>query len=143
MRHANGLRKFSRTAAHRRSLLRNLATSFLMKEKFETTVQKAKEIRPVVEKLITLGKEDTLTSRRQAYGYLLNKDVVHKLFTDIGPRCKARNGGYTRVVRTRVRPGDAAEMAIIEMVDKADASAKKVSTKKASAKKSDSSAAAA
>jgi large subunit ribosomal protein L17 len=125
MRHGNGHRNLSRSSPHRRALLRNLATSFLKYERFETTVQKAKEIRPVVERLITLGKEDNLTARRQAYSYLLDKAVVHKLFADIGPRCKARMGGYTRVVRTRVRHGDAAEMAIIELVDKSDATENK------------------
>jgi len=122
--------------------LRNLATSFFKHERFETTVPKAKELRPVVERLVTLGKNDTLAARRQAYSYLLDKAVVHKLFTDIGPRNATRNGGYTRIVRTRVRPGDAAELAIIELVDKAEAKspskeapAKKAATKKAAAPK--------
>ncbi len=144
MRHGKGLRNLSRTSSHRRALLRNMATSFLQVERFETTVPKAKELRPVVERLITLGKSDTLASRRQAYSYLLNKAVVHKLFTEIGPRCSARNGGYTRIVRTRVRPGDAAELAIIELVDQAPKArgaaegkgeAKKAAPKKAPAKK--------
>ncbi|MEN9845679.1 MAG: hypothetical protein RIS36_826 [Pseudomonadota bacterium] len=98
--------------------MRNLATSFFKHESFETTVPKAKELRPVVERLVTLGKNDTLAARRQAYSYLLDKAVVHKLFTDIGPRNASRNGGYTRIVRTRVRPGDAAELAVIELVDR-------------------------
>jgi len=122
--------------------LRNLATSFFKHERFETTVPKAKELRPVVERLVTLGKNDTLAARRQAYSYLMDKAVVHKLFTDIGPRNATRNGGYTRIVRTRVRPGDAAEMAVIELVDKAEAKsaskeapAKKAAPKKAAAKK--------
>ena len=143
MRHGKSLRKFSRTWSHRKALLRNLATSFLKHEKFETTVEKAKELRPLVEKLITLGRNDTLAARRQAYSYLMDKAVVHKLFADIGPRCASRNGGYTRVVRTRVRPGDAAELAIIELVDKGGkassekekAPAKKAAPKKAAAKK--------
>jgi large subunit ribosomal protein L17 len=119
-----------------------MATSFFKYERFETTVPKAKELRPVVEKLVTLAKSDTLAARRQAYSYLLDKAVVHKLFADIGPRSATRNGGYTRIVRTRVRPGDAAEMAIIELVDKAaskgasaEAPAKKAAPKKAAAKK--------
>ena len=122
--------------------MRNLATSFFKHERFETTVPKAKELRPVVERLVTLGKNDTLAARRQAYSYLMDKAVVHKLFTDIGPRNATRNGGYTRIVRTRVRPGDAAEMAVIELVDKAEAKsaskeapAKKAAPKKAAAKK--------
>lgn len=142
MRHGKGLRKLSRDISHRRALLRNMATSFFKYERFETTVPKAKELRPVVEKLVTLAKNDTLAARRQAYSYLLDKVVVHKLFADIGPRNATRNGGYTRIVRTRVRPGDAAEMAIIELVDKAaaksasaEAPAKKAAPKKAAAKK--------
>ena len=142
MRHGKGLRNLSRTHSHRRALLRNMATSFIKHERFETTVPKAKELRPVVERLITLGKNDTLAARRQAYSYLMDKAVVHKLFADVGPRCASRNGGYTRIVRTRVRPGDAAELAIIELVDKAaaktaskDAPAKKAAPKKAAAKK--------
>jgi large subunit ribosomal protein L17 len=137
MRHGKGLRQLSRTASHRRALLRNMATSFIRFEHFETTIQKAKELRPVVERLITLGKNDTLAARRQAYSYLTDKAVVHKLFADVGPRCKARNGGYTRIVRTRTRHGDAAELAIIELVDKAGAESKaapKKAEKKASAK---------
>ena len=119
-----------------------MATSFIKYERFETTVPKAKELRPVVERLITLGKNDTLAARRQAYSYLMDKAVVHKLFADVGPRCASRNGGYTRIVRTRVRPGDAAELAVIELVDKAaakgatkEAPAKKAAPKKAAAKK--------
>ena len=143
MRHGKTLRKLSRTWSHRRALLRNLATSFFRHEKFETTVEKAKELRPIVEKLITLGRNDTLAARRQAYSYILDKAVVHKLFADIAPRCASRNGGYTRIVRTRVRPGDAAELAIIELVDKAGKDAaeksakpvKKAAAKKAPAKK--------
>jgi large subunit ribosomal protein L17 len=96
-----------------------MATSFLKFERFETTVPKAKELRPVVERLITLGKNDTLAARRQAYAYLTDKAVVHKLFAEVGPRCKERSGGYTRIIRTRVRNGDAAEMAVIELVDRA------------------------
>jgi large subunit ribosomal protein L17 len=137
MRHGKGLRKLSRNISHRKALLRNLATSFFKYERFETTVPKAKELRPVVERLVTLGKNDTLAARRQAYSYLMDKAVVHKLFTDIGPRNAARNGGYTRIVRTRVRPGDAAELAIIELVDKAEAksSSKETPAKKAAPKK--------
>lgn len=119
MRHGRSLRALSRNASHRRALLRNLATSFIERGSFKTTVQKAKELRPVVERLITLGKTDTLAARRQAYSYLLRKDVVHTLFADVGPRCAHRNGGYTRIVRTGFRHGDAAEMAVIELVDKA------------------------
>jgi large subunit ribosomal protein L17 len=137
MRHGKGLRKLSRTWSHRRSLLRNLATSFIKHERFETTVEKAKELRPVVERLITLGKSDTLAARRQAYSYLLDKAVVHKLFADVGPRCSSRAGGYTRIVRTRVRHGDAAQLAVIELVDKpgVEGSDKKAAPKKKAAAK--------
>lgn len=142
MRHGKGLRKLSRNISHRKALLRNLATSFFKYERFETTVPKAKELRPVVERLVTLAKNDTLAARRQAYSYLMDKAVVHKLFTEIGPRNATRNGGYTRIVRTRVRPGDAAELAVIELVDKAEtksaskeAPAKKAAPKKAASKK--------
>jgi len=145
MRHGKALRQLSRNTSHRRALLRNMATSFFEVESFETTLPKAKELRPIVERLITLGKNDTLSARRQAYSYLLSKAVVAKLFTDIGPRCSARNGGYTRIVRTRIRPGDAAEMAIIELVDKSAKTSsksegkasgeKKAAPKKAPAKK--------
>ena len=116
MRHKKAFRKFSRTPAHRRAMFRNLATALLEHGKIETTVQKAKDLRRVVEKLITLGGEDTLHRRRQAYGYVQSKAVVHKLFAEIGPQFKARPGGYTRIVRTRRRAGDAAEMAVIELV---------------------------
>jgi large subunit ribosomal protein L17 len=141
MRHGKGLRQLSRSTSHRRALLRNLATSFIKYERFETTVEKAKELRPVVERLITLGKDDNVHSRRQAYSYLMDKVVVHKLFTDIGVRVKSRNGGYTRIVRTRFRNGDAAQMAVIELVDRAGEKAaepkkaeKKTSEKKAAPK---------
>jgi large subunit ribosomal protein L17 len=117
MRHGKGLRQLSRSTSHRRALLRNMATSFLKFGSFETTVAKAKELRPVVERLITLGKQDTLASRRRAYSYITDKDVVHTLFAVIGPRCRDRQGGYTRIVKTRTRHGDAAEMAVIQLVD--------------------------
>jgi large subunit ribosomal protein L17 len=116
VRHGHGLRKFSRTGSHRRAMFRNLATSLIEHEQCETTVEKAKDLRPIVEKLITLGREDTLHARRQAYSYLRDKSIVHKLFAEIGPRYLARPGGYTRIVRSRVRPGDAAELAVIELV---------------------------
>lgn len=136
MRHGCGQRQLSRNSSHRRALLRNLATSLLQYERCETTIQKAKELRPVVEKLITLGRQDTLASRRLAYGYILSKEVVHKLFTDIGPRFEKREGGYTRIVRFGWRPGDAAEMAVIELVEskKSEAPTKKPAKKAASKK---------
>lgn len=116
MRHGRGYRRFGRTSEHRRALLRNLATSFFLDEKISTTIPKAKDLRPVVEKLITLGREDSLHNRRQVYSYLLNKKAVQKLFSDIAPKYKERNGGYTRITRTGIRPGDAAEVGMLELV---------------------------
>ena len=136
MRHGNGHRQLSRNASHRRALLRNLATSFIKFERFETTVQKAKELRPVVERLITSAKAGTLADRRRAGSYLLDKKVVHKLFEDIGPRFVSRNGGYTRIVRTGIRHGDTAEMAVIELVEKAASGKKGSEAKKDAPKKS-------
>ena len=117
MRHSKTFRKFNRESSHRKAMLRNLATSLLQHERIETTIQKAKELRRVVEPIITKSANDTLHSRRSAYAYIYNKDVVQKLFSEIAPRYKERNGGYTRIIRTSRRPGDTAEMAIIELVD--------------------------
>lgn len=116
MRHAKNFRKFSRSSSHRRALFRNMVTSLLREERIETTVEKAKDLRPIVEKFITLGREDTLHARRQAYAYIMDKAVVHKLFFEIGPRYRTRPGGYTRIVKGGVRHGDAADMALIELV---------------------------
>ena len=118
MRHRKGLRKLGRTSAHRRALFRNMATSLLKHEQCETTVAKAKELRSVVEGLIRNSREDTLPARRAAYGFLQDKAIVHKLFSEIGPRFALLNCVYTRVTRTRTRFGDAAEMAVIELVDR-------------------------
>ncbi len=139
MRHSLSHRKFSRTAAHRKAMFRNLATELLRQETIETTLEKAKDLRGVVERLITVGKEDTLFARRKAYAVVQDKAVVHKLFAEIGPRFKTRPGGYTRVLRTRNRAGDAAQMAIISLVEdtaKAEKKAKKARkpAKKAAAK---------
>lgn len=117
MRHSCGLRKFSRSSAHRRAMFRNMATSFLKHGQIKTTVQKAKDLRRIVEKLITLAGEDTVANRRQAYGYLRDKAVVHLLFAERGPCYRDRNGGYTRIVRTGRRAGDAAEMCQIQLVE--------------------------
>ena len=117
MRHLKSFRKFSRTPAHRRALFRSLATSLLREERCVTTIEKAKDLRSVVEKLITNARIDSVHARRQAYAYLLSKEVVHKLFAEIAPRYAERPGGYTRVLKTGSRHGDAAEMAIIELVE--------------------------
>lgn len=127
MRHAVAYRKLNRSPAHRRALLRNLATSFFRFGRFETTLAKAKELRGVTEQLISMAREDTLHARRKAYSYLQDKDVVHKLFAEIGPKYRSRPGGYTRVIRSRYRHGDAAPMAVISLVEEGQ--------KKASAKK--------
>ena len=116
MRHGNSFKKLNRTPSHRRALLRNMATSFLASGKIETTVPKAKALRPVVEKIITKGKEDTLSNRRYVLAYLTSKEVVSKLFSEIAPKYSERNGGYTRIVRTRTRLGDATEMAVLALV---------------------------
>src|SRR6187431_520533 len=98
MRHGKSGKKLSRSVSHRRALLRNMASSIILHERAETTLIKAKTLRPLIEKLITMARTDTLHTRRQAYSYLLDKSAVHKLFVDVAPHFKARNGGYTRVV---------------------------------------------
>lgn len=131
MRHRKSGRKLSRSSSHRQALLRNMATSLILREQYETTVEKAKELRPVVERLITKAKKDTLAARRLAFSYLREKKAVHKLFADVAKRFMSRPGGYTRIIRTRIRPGDAANMAMIVFVAESEApSAKKTATKK-------------
>lgn len=117
MRHKSGLRKLNRTKEHRKALFRNMATSLVMGEKIETTIEKAKELRPIVERLVTRARQDTLANRRLTLGYLQDKGAVHKLFVDLAPRFRTRPGGYTRITRTRNRAGDAAEMAYLEFVE--------------------------
>lgn len=117
MRHGVDHRKLSRSTSHRRALLRNMVTSFLEREHFITTFEKAKELQRVAEKMVTLGRVDSLSARRKAYSYLNSKDVTHKLFAEIGPRFRNRPGGYTRVLRAGIRHGDAAQMAVIEFVE--------------------------
>ncbi len=116
MRHRVKGKKLSRDSAQRKALLRNLVTSFLEKERIRTTLAKAKATRPVAEKMITLGKKDTLHSRRLALRFIYKKEVVKKLFDDIGPRFSERPGGYTRIIKIGPRQGDGAEMAFLEMV---------------------------
>ncbi len=118
MRHGTAGRQFGRNSGHRKALLRTLVTSLLRHERIETTVAKAKEIRPLAEKMITLGKRGDLHARRQAMSFIQDEGVVRGLFTDVAPRFSARNGGYTRIVRTRTRMGDAAPMAVIELVER-------------------------
>src|SRR5690242_11157470 len=116
MRHKVAGFKLGRTTSHRRSLLRNMVTSLIMEERIETTVPKAKALRPSVEKMITLGKRGDLAARRQAASYLMTGDAVKKLFDTIGPRFGDRNGGYTRIVRTAWQKGDGADKAFIELL---------------------------
>jgi len=117
MRHRKSGRKFGRSHSHRRAMLRTMTSALLIHGRIETTVEKAKEMRPVVERLITLGRDDTLAARRRAAAYLRGKEPVARLFDDVSPRFADRPGGYTRIVHTRRRVGDAAPMAILELVD--------------------------
>jgi large subunit ribosomal protein L17 len=117
MRHLKQGRKLGRTTAHRKALLRNLATALLEHERITTTEPKAKELRRVADKLVTLGKRGNLHARRQALQVVQSNAVVQKLFNEIAPRFAGRQGGYTRILRLGYRPGDAAAMAVIELVD--------------------------
>ncbi len=118
MKHGIKGRKFSRNSAHRKALMRNLSLAFLTHEMIKTTLPKAKELRPFVEKVISLAKVDSLANRRLAISILGNQEIVEKLFKEIGPRVQKRNGGYTRIMKFGFRTGDKAPMAIIELVDR-------------------------
>lgn len=118
MRHHNGLRKLNRTGSHRSAMLRNMANSLLRHEVIKTTLPKAKELRRVVEPMITLGKKPSLANRRQAFDRLRDRDNVVKLFADLGPRYQVRNGGYLRILKYGFRKGDNAPMALVELVDR-------------------------
>ena len=119
MRHRNGLRKLNRTSAHRQALLRNLCNALLRHEMIKTTLPKAKELRRVVEPLITLGKKPSLANRRLAFDRLRDREMVVKLFDELGPRFAARPGGYTRILKFGFRVGDNAPMALVELTDRA------------------------
>src|ERR1700737_3074501 len=136
MRHRNSGRQLSRNASHRHALMRNMATSLLRHETIRTTVPKAKELRRVVEPLITMAKIDSLGKRRLAFSRLRDVSVVEKLFADLGPRFKARAGGYTRILKMEPRPGDAADMALMQLVDPKVVAAEKTDDKAAKAPKS-------
>ena len=116
MRHRKKVAKLGRDASHRKAMLRNLATDLLRHEGVTTTLAKAKAVRPVAERLVTLGKRDTLHARRRAARVIRDKDVLGKVFNELAPRYAERPGGYTRIMRLGSRAGDRAEMAIIEMV---------------------------
>uniref|UniRef100_D5X633 Large ribosomal subunit protein bL17 n=1 Tax=Thiomonas intermedia (strain K12) TaxID=75379 RepID=D5X633_THIK1 len=120
MRHGNGLRKLNRTSSHRKAMFRNMANSLIEHEAIKTTLPKAKELRAVVEPLITLGKKPSLANRRLAFDRLRNRDSVAKLFNVLGPRYQTRPGGYTRTLKFGFRVGDNAPMALIELVDRPD-----------------------
>jgi len=137
MRHQVKRGMLRRNTAHRRALLRNLVTSFLERERMRTTLAKARETRPIAEKMITLAKRGTLHARRQALAYLTKEAAVKKLFDDIGPRFAERPGGYTRIVKLGTRAGDGASMAMLELVGsefKKKAKKKKEGKKPAAAK---------
>jgi len=121
MRHGLGLRKLNRTSSHRLAMLRNMMNSLIEHEVIKTTVPKAKELRRVVEPMITLAKEATVANRRLAFDRLRDRDSVVKLFNELGPRFKARPGGYTRILKMGFRVGDNAPMALVELVDRAPA----------------------
>ncbi len=121
MRHRKSGRQLNRNSSHRKAMFRNMAASLIEHESIMTTLPKAKELRKVVEPLVTLGKEDSVSKRRLAFDRLRDKATVGKLFTDIGPRFKERPGGYTRILKCGYRAGDKAPMAIIELVDRSTA----------------------
>ena len=144
MNHRNGFNPLSRTTAHRRAMSRNMVTSLFRYERITTTKSKALEVRKSAEKLITRAKEDTVHNRREAAKFISDEKILNKLFTEIGPRMKERNGGYTRVLKLGFRQGDAADVVILELVDykleseteKADKNAAKKAPEKSDATKS-------
>ncbi|TAG03181.1 MAG: 50S ribosomal protein L17 [Betaproteobacteria bacterium] len=118
MRHGNGLRKLNRTSAHRQALLRNLSVALLRYEVIKTTLPKAKELRRVVEPLITLGKKPSLANRRLAFDRTRDRDIVGKVFNELGPRYANRNGGYVQILKFGFRQGDNAPMALVSLMDR-------------------------
>lgn len=118
MRHRNGLRKLNRTSSHRLAMFRNMTNSLLQHEIIKTTLPKAKELRRVVEPVITLGKKPSLANKRLAFNRLRNRDMVLKVFSELGPRYQSRNGGYLRILKCGFRKGDNAPMAIVELLDR-------------------------
>jgi large subunit ribosomal protein L17 len=128
VRHRKKGRQLGRNTKHRRALFRNLVTSLLEHERIETTEAKAKELRGFTDRMITLGKEGTLAARRRALAFIFRKDVVSKLFSDVAVRFRNRPGGYTRIIKTRRRVGDAAEMVAIELVVRGNTPSKSAAT---------------
>ena len=133
MRHGLGLRKLNRTSSHRLAMLRNMMVSLLRHEEIRTTLPKAKELRRVVEPMITLGKRPSLANRRLAYDRLRDRDIVGKLFEELGPRYAKRNGGYLRILKSSMRRGDNAPMALVTLMDRPEIQAE--AKKPAEAKK--------
>jgi large subunit ribosomal protein L17 len=125
MRHRHGLRKLNRTSSHRLAMLRNMTNSLLTHEMIRTTLPKAKELRRVAEPMITLGKSPSLSNRRLAFNRLRDRAVVTKLFDELGPRFKSRNGGYLRILKTGFRVGDRAPMALVMLMDRPEDTAQK------------------
>ena len=140
MNHRNGFNPLSRTTAHRRAMTRNMVTSLFRYERITTTEAKAKEVRKAAEKLITRAKVDSVHNRRTVAKFIADEKILNKLFTEIGPRMKERNGGYTRILKLGFRQGDAADTVIFELVDYKlpDSSAEEEKAAKKSAKKTDS-----
>ena len=120
MRHHSGLRKLNRTSSHRLAMFRNMTNSLLRNEVIKTTLPKAKELRRLVEPMITLGKKPSLANRRVAFNRLRDRDIVGKLFSELGPRYQTRNGGYLRILKFGFRKGDNAPMALVELLDRQD-----------------------
>ena len=133
MRHRHGLRKLNRTSEHRQAMLRNMCVSLLTHEAIKTTLPKAKELRRVVEPLITIGKSPSLANKRLAFSRLRDRDAVVKLFGELGPRYEKRPGGYTRILKMGFRVGDNAPMAFVELVDRPEPVAEEAKTEAAKA----------
>jgi|SRR5215813_5967751 len=136
MRHRHGLRKLNRTSSHRLAMFRNMANSLLRHELINTTLPKAKELRRVVEPIITLGKKPSVANRRLAFDRLRDRDVVVKVFDELGPRYAKRNGGYLRILKRGFRHGDNAPMALVELMDRPEEAAEGAADKAAGAKES-------
>jgi large subunit ribosomal protein L17 len=130
MRHGNGLRKLGRTSSHRAAMFRNMAVSLLTHEEISTTLPKAKELRRIVEPMITIGKRPSIANRRLAYSRLRDHGTVKKLFGELGPRYAKRNGGYLRILKSGFRKGDNAPMALVSLLDRPDAASPAVEGKK-------------
>src|SRR5215217_6357672 len=143
MRHGDGLRKLGRTTSHRLAMLRNMTVSLLRHEEITTTLPKAKELRRVVEPMITLGKKPSLANRRLAFDRLRDRGIVEKLFDDLGPRYAKRNGGYLRILKTGFRKGDNAPLALVSLMDRAEQTAEAPKADEKKPKKKEAKAAAA